>query len=91
MARTQNALGEHQLELEEERRLIRQIGQHLAATLDRENPDCWSMAAPAAINDQILDHVPNQWRERLVEKVSAGLVKTPPPELLGHFSEVRAA
>jgi hypothetical protein len=91
MARRQNALGEHQLEMEEERRLIRQIGEHLSATLDRENPECWSMAAPATINDQILDHVSTQWRDRLVEKLSAGLVKTPPTDLLNHFSEVRAA
>ena len=87
----QNSTTERHYDIENNRRLTKQLATHINETLQEEQPDTWSFAAPSEIHEAVLEHVGPEWRKRLAEQVPADLVNTPAVDLLGHFTAVRAA
>ena len=87
----QTSTTEKHLDIETNRRLTKQLATHINETLEKEQPDTWSFAAPSEIHEAVLQYVVPEWRKRLAEQVPADLVNTPAVDLLGHFSAVRAA
>ena len=73
------------LEQEEKRRILRDMGMHCEELLKDGEVDSCYFAAAREINHQVLDTLSPQARRKIVKNVSANLVKTPPPELIAHF------
>jgi hypothetical protein len=89
--RHQNSIAEQHLDLETDRRLIKEIAAHITEVLQQEQPEAWSFAAPATIHEAVLKELPPKLRQQLAEQVTADLVNIEPNKLLNHFSAVRAA
>ena len=89
--RHQNSVAERHVEIEETRRLIKQIGAHINAILRQEQPGSWSFAAPSQLHDAVLEQVEFSFRRTLAESVARDLIKVRTADLLNHFSEVRSA
>jgi hypothetical protein len=88
--RHMNAIAERQaLETENDRRIFRQLADHIADVVKTEGTEGWSFAAPAQIYSSISDLLPNEVRERIVEHVKSDLVKTEPANLLQHFRSLQ--
>ena len=85
-----NSASERHYDIEKDRRLVKQIAQHIAAVLKQEQVEWWSLAAPSEIHDSIVEQLDPALRSRIAEHVAADLVNIPPDNLLGHFSAVRA-
>lgn len=89
--RQQNSTAERHLDLETDRRLIREIAGHVTEVLEQHQPEAWSFAAPSTIHEAVLKQLDGKLLRHLGEQVTADLVKIEPAKLLSHFSEVRAA
>ena len=88
--RHMNAIAERQaLETETDRRIIKQLAQHIADVVKSEAAEGWSFAAPAQIYSSITELLPREVRERIVEHVKSDLVKTEPANLLQHFRSLQ--
>ena len=83
--------GDRHYELENNRRNAKQLAEQIALILREHHPDAWSFAAPAEINQPVLDHLDAGLRKQVVENLPRDLVKLSPNDLLGHFQAVRAA
>ncbi len=83
--RHQNSMAERHMDIEETRRQVKQMAEHINAILRQEKPGSWSFAAPGDIHEEILEHLDPQIRELLVEVLPRNLVKVPADELLEHF------
>ncbi len=86
--RHQNSMAERHPEMEEDRRLVKQLAGHVNAILRQEQPGWWSFAAAGDLHDAILEHVEPQYREMLAETLRRDLVKVPPQMLMEHFGGV---
>ena len=84
-----NSIAERHYDVEKDRRLVKQLAQHITSVLRQENIDWWSFAAPSEIHDAIVNQLEPAFRNRIAEHVTSDLVNTPPSDLLDHFSEVR--
>jgi hypothetical protein len=90
--RHQNAIAERtQLDLETDRRLIKEVADSIKTVLSSEQPEHWSFAAPSTIHEAVLSQLEPALRQKLAEQVTADLVNIEPSKLLGHFSLVAAA
>lgn len=76
------------LGLEEDRRIVKLIAEHIHTIVEAQQPAAWSFAAPSEINKAVLEQLDRGVRDKLAENVPADLVNTPPSELLGHFEKV---
>jgi hypothetical protein len=81
----------HNIALEAEKRLIRQIAADITEIVLREKCDKWSLAAPRNINGQILDHLETHVKAKLGRNVPSNLTKTGKTELLTYFTSPAAA
>lgn len=80
------AIGEqHDIELEEHRRLIKAIAQMINELLKREDAEYWSFAAAPEINEKILELVELELRRKLVRNLPHDLVKASKEDLLERF------
>ena len=77
------------LELENDRRAVKQLAAHVAEALRDYAPAGWSVAAPKQILPLLLDHLPKEWTTKLVETVGADLAKVHAGELVEHFPSLR--
>lgn len=77
------------LELENDRRAVKQLAAHIAEALRDHHPAGWSLAAPKQILPLLLDHLPKEWTGKLVEKVGADLAKVHAGDLGSHFSSLQ--
>jgi hypothetical protein len=75
--------------IEETRRLVRLIAQHITDILRAEDPKWWSLAVPPKIQKSLLEELEPETRQHLMEIVPRDLVNTPPDELLEHFDWIR--
>src|SRR3954470_2980495 len=74
--RHMNAVAERtQLETEYDRRICRQLVDEIAKIVKQDSQTGWSFAAPSAIHSTIVDLLPAEARDRIVEHVKADLVK----------------
>lgn len=87
-SRGSGSAGEEQnLELEEEKRRIKEIAKQISNSLQNQNFKSWCLAAPKAINNQIVEHLDPHLREKLVINLHLDLTKIPDNELLEHFNK----
>jgi hypothetical protein len=77
------------LETENDRRIYKQIAEHIAGIVKRDGMDGWSFAAPASIHSAVVDCLPAEVRDRVVEFVKSDLVKIEPAKLAGHFRSLK--
>lgn len=78
------------IETENDRRIFRQLADNITELVKREAIDGWSFAAPASIHSAIVEILPPEIRERIVEHVKADLVKIEPAKLVEHFRSLRS-
>lgn len=84
--RHQNSIAERQgIETENDRRIFRQLADNIAEVVKREGTDGWSFAAPASIHSAVVDLLPANVRDRIVEHVKSDLVKIESAHLTEHF------
>jgi hypothetical protein len=88
--RHQNAIAERQgLETENDRRIFKQLAENISEVIKGEAPEGWSFAAPAEIQPAIVDLLPREIRDRIVEHVPADLVKIPVANLAERFRSLQ--
>lgn len=75
----------HNIEQEAEKRLIKQIAKSINSVIAAENYAKWCLAAPKAINRQIISNLDPAVKAKIVRNVAADLTKTAKAEILGYF------
>lgn len=86
----QNSIAERQgIETENDRRIIKQLAESIADVVKREGKEGWSFAAPASIHSAIVDALPAETRDRIVEHVKSDLVKIELANLPQHFRSLQ--
>ncbi len=78
-----------QLEMEESRRICKQLADEIAKIVQRKTGEGWSLAAPESIYAEIVDLLPVEIRQRIVEHVKSDLIKTPVAKLADHFRSLQ--
>src|SRR5438045_9764912 len=72
-----NSIAERtQLETETDRRIHKQLADQIVKIVQSDGVEGWSFAAPASIHAAIVDLLPANVRDRIVEHVKSDLVKT---------------
>ena len=90
--RHQNAIAEQKhLGIEIDRRLVKQLAEHITSILRNEAPGSWALAAPAMINRSLLDELDPALVRQLTDNIQADLVNIETSDLLDHFAGARAA
>ncbi len=85
-----NAIAERTaLETENDRRICKQLADHIAEVVRRESARGWSFAAPSSIHGQVNELLPTSIRNRVVEHVKSDLVKVEPAKLSTHFRSLQ--
>lgn len=77
------------LETESERRICKQLAEHIEEIVKREAVEGWSFAAPSSIHGSVVDGLAPAIRDRIVEHVKSDLVKIEPAKLLSHFRSLQ--
>jgi hypothetical protein len=77
------------LETENDRRICKQLAEHIAEVVKREAAEGWSFAAPASIHSSVTNLLPRALRNRVVEHVKSDLVKIEPSKLSTHFRSLQ--
>jgi hypothetical protein len=86
----QNATAERQgIETENDRRIFRQLADNISSVVMREAADGWSFAAPASIHSAVVELLPAEVRDRIVEHVKSDLVKIELTDLPQHFRSLQ--
>ena len=78
-----------QLEAEMDRRICKELATEIAKIVERNPGEGWSFAAPKSIYAKIVEHLPREIRERIVEHVESDLVKLPAAALPSHFRSLQ--
>ncbi len=85
-----NAIAERTaLETENDRRICKQLAEHIAEVVKREAAEGWSFAAPASIHSSVTQLLPASLRNRVVEHVKSDLVKIESSKLSNHFRSLQ--
>jgi hypothetical protein len=74
---------------ENDRRIVKQLADSITEVVQREGKDGWSFAAPASIHSAVVEQLPAEVRDRIVEHVKSDLVKIEPAKLPSHFRSLR--
>jgi hypothetical protein len=77
------------IDLENDRRICKQLAGSIAEIAEREGQDGWSFAAPASIHSAVVELLPAEVREKIVESVKSDLVKIEPAKLSAHFRSLQ--
>jgi len=77
---------DHNIELEEERRRIKEIAKQISESLKNHEYKCWYFAAPKAINNKIVEMLDSSVKEKMEKNLHADLTKIHENELLKHFN-----
>lgn len=78
-----------QLATETNRRIQKELADQIAKIVSQNEKDGWSFAAPAEIHTAIVELLPADVRERIVEHVKSDLVKVEPARLMSHFRSLQ--
>lgn len=87
---TINASGsgeDHNIELEKERRRLKEIAKQISSTLQEHSHTGWYFAAPKAINNQIVELLDPAIVKSMRVNLHADLTKIPTDQLLEHFTK----
>jgi len=76
-------------ETETDRRICKQLAEQIEEVVRRVGADGWSFAAPASIHAAVVDLLPNEIRDRIVEQVKSDLVKIEPAKLQKYFRSLQ--
>jgi hypothetical protein len=88
--RHMNAIAERtQLETETHRRIYKQLADQISKVVKSDGVEGWSFAAPAEFHSAIVELLPNDVRNRIVEHVKSDLVKVEPSKLGTHFRSLQ--
>src|SRR5690242_2084780 len=88
--RHMNAIAERtQFETETRRRIYKELADQISKVVKSDGIEGWSFAAPAEFHATIVDLLPSDVRNRIVEHVKSDLVKVEPAKLSGHFRSLR--
>src|SRR4051795_3935025 len=79
-----------QLEGETHRRIYKELAEQISKVVKSDGVEGWSFAAPAEFHAAIVDLLPNEVRNRIVEHVKSDLVKVEPAKLGSHFRSLRS-
>ncbi|HEV2840654.1 MAG TPA: host attachment protein [Chthoniobacterales bacterium] len=86
----QNSIAERTgIDIENDRRIFKQLADSITEIAGREGRDGWSFAAPASIHSAIVELLPPPVRDKIVEHVKSDLVKIEPAKLPGHFRSLQ--
>lgn len=85
----QASIAESKLETETERRINKQLADQIARIAKSDGIQGWSFAAPASCHNAIIDLLPSDVRNRIVEFVKSDLVKVDLARLPSHFRSLR--
>ena len=84
------ASGEDQgLEREEERRLIQQLAEKIAALIGAEQQARWSLAAPHTINARVVEQLPPAILDSLIDNQKHDFTKLPTLEVGRRFGLIK--
>lgn len=90
MQRGQASIAERtQLDAEFDRRIYKQLADEIARLVKSDGVEGWSFAAPAEMHAHIVDLLPNESRDRIVEHVKSNLVRTEAAQLRQHFRSLQ--
>jgi Protein required for attachment to host cells len=78
-----------QLEAEMDRRICKELATQITKIVERSPGEGWSFAAPESIYAKIVEHLPPEIQERIVEHVESDLVKLPTAALASHFRSLQ--
>ena len=77
------------LDTENDRRIHKQIAEHIGRIVKSEGMEGWSFAAPASIHSAVVDALSADVRDRVVEFVKSDLVKIEPAKFATHFRSLK--
>jgi hypothetical protein len=66
------------------------LADSITEVVQREGKVGWSFAAPASIHSAVVDQLPAEVRDRIVEHVKSDLVKIEPAKLPTHFRSLQS-
>lgn len=89
--RHQNGIAERHLDIEIDKRIIKQLAEHISSVLRAEQPRSWSLAAPATINRALLEELEPAFVRLLANNIQADLVNVETSGLLDRFEGAKAA
>lgn len=78
------------LEIEQSHRICQQLADEISKVVRKTFVEGWSLAAPESIYGEIINLLPAEIRERIVENVQSDLVKIPANKLPEHFRSLQA-
>jgi len=88
--RHMNAIAERtQMEAETDRRIHKQLAECISEIVKADGVTGWSFAAPAPCHKAIVDFLPGDIRDRVVEFVKSDLVNIEPAKLAAHFRSLQ--
>jgi len=85
----QASIAETKLETETERRISKQLADQISQIVKSDGIEGWSFAAPASCHNAIVDLLPSDVRNRVVEFVKSDLVNVEVARLPSHFRSLR--
>lgn len=77
----------HNIELEEERRRIKEIANQISQTLQKHTHESWCFAAPKAINNKIVELLDAKAKKSMRMNLQSNLANIPHSQLLEYFSK----
>ena len=77
------------LATEMDRRIHKELADQITKIVSLNGKEGWSFAAPAEIHGAIVDLLPPQVRDRIVEHVKSDLVKMEPAKLVSRFRSLQ--
>jgi hypothetical protein len=75
----------HNIDLENEKRLLKTISKAITRILKEEKNDGWFMAAEKAINKQIVDCLDQDVKSKLEKNIAADLTKADKADIVARF------
>jgi hypothetical protein len=78
-----------QLAIETDRRIQKELADEIVQIVSQNGKNGWSFAAPAEIHATIVELLPADMRQRIVEHVKSDLVKVEPARLISHFRSLQ--
>jgi hypothetical protein len=78
-----------QLEAEMDRQICKELATEVAKIVERNPGEGWSLAAPGSIHAAVVDRLPPEIRERIVEHLKSDLVKIEPAKLPEYFRSLQ--
>src|SRR5437016_6968561 len=83
------SISESKLATETDRRIYKQLADQIVKIVNSDGVEGWSFAAAPDIHKEIVDLLPRNVRDRIVEHVKSDLVKIEPAKLPTHFRSLQ--